>query len=49
MKKYRYFTDIDCEEQWLNKMADKGYGLKGKGFFPIGLQTKQRQTLLSSK
>jgi hypothetical protein len=33
MKKYRYFTDIDCEEQWLNKMADKGYGLKGKGFF----------------
>lgn len=33
MKKYRYFMDIDCEEQWFNKMVDKGYGLKGKGFF----------------
>lgn len=24
MNKYRYFMDIDSEEQWLNKMADKG-------------------------
>ncbi|KAF1678434.1 DUF2812 domain-containing protein [Bacillus mexicanus] len=31
MKKYRYFMDIDREEQWLNEMADKGCELKGKG------------------
>ncbi|PJY99513.1 MULTISPECIES: DUF2812 domain-containing protein [Bacillus] len=32
MKKCRYFIDIDSEEQWLNKMAGKGYELKGKCF-----------------
>ncbi|MCY9374523.1 DUF2812 domain-containing protein [Bacillus spizizenii] len=32
MKKYRYFMDIDSEEKWLNKMADKGCELKGKCF-----------------
>ena len=36
MNKYRYFMDIDSEEQWLNKMADKGCELKGK----VGLSRK---------
>ncbi|NTU26233.1 DUF2812 domain-containing protein [Bacillus tequilensis] len=31
MKKYRYFMDIDSEEQWLNKMAYKGCELEGRG------------------
>ncbi len=49
MKKYRYFMDIDREEQWLNKMADKGCELKGKFFYPIVFQMKHRLTILPSK
>ncbi|MBE9914673.1 DUF2812 domain-containing protein [Paenibacillus donghaensis] len=32
MKKFKFFTDFDREERWLNEMARAGYVLAGKTF-----------------
>ncbi|GIP28550.1 hypothetical protein J23TS9_36800 [Paenibacillus sp. J23TS9] len=32
MKKVKFFTNFDHEEQWLNEMAMQGYALVGKSF-----------------